>query len=323
MDSISVNKLLFSSIKTFLLKKIASIIIGSMIIEKILVYLSSKPFIRKKIKIGAIAMAYMSSLNKPEYRIADLVRYKIYVNITEYLGTSLYFFKENPEIFSAYLVSELLVNDDVCIDIGANMGSYTFLMANQVKQCKVFAFEPNPDLYAMLLKSIYLNQVSKLVVVEKLAIYSKSGETLKFYYSNNPHNSGTSSLVNHGVYVKEDNFILIKTITLNDYFKDNLIDKCKLVKIDVERAELEVIKGMSELLQQQRISYIILEQMAGSEAQYLLESFGYNGWLIDETGQVLVDTKLVEDDYFGNFIFVSSICLDEFKNKYSERFSLN
>jgi FkbM family methyltransferase len=312
------NSISSKSMRTFILKKITSIIMSRMVLEKFFIYLSSKPFIRKKLKIGAIAMTYMSSLYKPEYRIADLSPYKIYVNITEYLGASLYFFKENPEIFSAYLVSELLVNGDIAIDIGANMGSYTFLMANKEKQCKVFAFEPNPDLYVMLLKSIALNQVSKLVVVEKLAIYSKSGETLKFYYSNNPHNSGTSSLINHGVYVKADNFILIKTITLNDYFRYKLIDKCKLVKIDVERAELEVIKGMSELLQEQRISYIILEQMAGSEAQYLLESLGYHGWLIDEIRQVLIAPKQVEKDYFGNFIFVSSICLDDFKKKYSK-----
>jgi len=308
---------LFYIIKKTALENLAWMAIKNTICEKILVYLSSKPLIRKKLKIGAIAMTYLSLLDKPEYRKADLDKYKIFVNIAEYLGIYLYFFKQNPEDFSAYLVSKLLVNSDTCIDVGANMGSYTLLMASKVGESgKVIAFEPNPNLYPTLMESIFINKIQKFVSVEKLAVSSKYGDNIKFYCSNNLHNSGTSSLINHGVYVNEEDYIVVDTIDLDSYFQKNFIEKCKLIKIDVERAELGVLEGMASILKRQGVAYILIEQLAGSESQHLLESFGYSGWLIDETQKCLVNNKQVSYNFFGNFLFVAPIYLDEFKNKH-------
>lgn len=299
-------------------KSLALMSLGNQFIEKILCYFSSNPSVRKNFKIGAIPIAYTSILDKLETRIAKIGNYRLYVNIAEFSGVSLYFFGEHYEPFSAALVSELVNQGDVCIDIGANVGSYTFLMANSTgPEGKVFAFEPNPDLYNLLLDSVKLNQASSFIFVDNKALYSKSGEILKFYISDNPRNSGTSSLLNHGVFVSEDNCILVETISLADYFRTNLIEKCKLLKIDVERAELEVMKGMISLLKEQRIDYIILEQIAGSEPQELLHSLNYTGWLINEKSKFFIDINQVKSGYFANYLFVSSKLINEFNHNYA------
>lgn len=301
-----------------LLKHIALTIKGRNILEKILCYFSSNSWVRNKFKIGAIPNAYTSILDKPEIRIAKIGNYRFYVNIAEYSGISLFFFGEHNEPFSAWLVSELVNQGDICIDIGANAGSYTALMASSAgSKGKVFAFEPQPNLHNLLWDSVKLNQADNFISIDGRALYSKSGEKLKFYLSENPNNSGTSSLVNHGVFVHKDYYIVVETVTLSDYFRTNAIERCKLIKIDVERAELEVIRGMVDLLREQRIDYIVLEQLASSEAQKLLHSFGYMGWLIDEKKRVLVDINTVEYGTFANYLFVTLNCINEFKHHYA------
>jgi hypothetical protein len=123
--------------------------------------------------------------------------------------------------------------------------------------------------------------------------------------------------VNHGVFVGEENYVIVETVTLNDYFIEKRIEKCKLIKIDVERAEQEVITGMMNLLRERRIDYIVLEQLAGSESQKLLDSVGYTGFLIDETRKKLVDINQVELGNFANYLFVSPKFIDGFKFHYA------
>ena len=305
-------------IKIRILKIAVSVVRRLPVAEKALIYLLTNRKLGEKFKVGAIATAY-NYLTKSVYRTANLGKYKIYVNVAESQGINLFFFKKNQEGFSSQIVSELLEHSDVCIDIGANMGSYTLLMAHEVGSTgRVFAFEPNPDLYSMLLKSITINELEESVFPEKLAAYNKSGEKLKFYISTNPNNSGTSSIVNHGVYVSEENFVEVSSITLDDYCRAKQLHKIKLVKIDVERAELEVIKGMKETLRQGCITYILLESFSGDESQRLLESFGYDGWFIDEQKQTL---KILEKNenkgVFGNYLFVKLDCLGAFKARYN------
>jgi FkbM family methyltransferase len=305
-------------IKVKIIRTLALTILNKNIFEQLLCYLSRHIFFRNLFHINALPIAYTYILDKPEIRIAKVGNYKFYVNIAEYSGVSLYFFGEHNEAFSAWLVSQLVNQGDICIDIGANVGSYTFLMAsNTGSEGNVFAFEPQQNLYKLLLDSVKMNEASSFISVDCRALYSKSGETLKFYLSDNPSNSGTSSLINHGVFVREENHILIQTVTLTDYFQEKRIEKSKLVKIDVERAELEVLQGMNDLLKEQRIDYIVLEQLAGSESQEILLSMAYQGWLIDENLRLLVDINKIEPGTFANYLFVSPKVINEFQNNYA------
>lgn len=306
-----------TSLQNKLLEKVILITFGNPFNENLLRYFCLNNFFRRYFKVGALAFAYSSHLKKPEIRTSTIGHYQVYVNIAENQGIHLYFFGKHNEPFAAWLTSELLNEGDISIDVGANMGSYTFVMASKIKSAgKVFAFEPNPLLLTNLNDSVALNQCKNFITVDSRALYSSSGETLKFYISDNPGNSGTSSLINHGVFVSEENFILVKTITLTNYFREKQIARCKLIKIDVERAELEVIKGASELLEKRIIDYIILEQLAGSPSQKLLFNLEYSCWLIDEQKKKLIPIHKVDDDFFGNYIFENPKHINQFKQQY-------
>ncbi len=310
--------------KKTLLKKLSLVILGKVSLEKLLCYLGSNFFIRNNLRLQAIPIAYTYTLDIPEIRIAKIGNYQLNVNIAEISGVSLYFFGEHNEPFSAWVVSKLVNPGDICIDIGANIGSYSFLMAGSANsKGKIFAFEPNPVLHKLLVDSVKMNNASNFIFIDNRAVYKKSGEILKFYLSDNPRNTGTSSLVNHGVFVCEENWIQIETVTLTDHFRVNSIEKSKIVKIDVERGELEVLQGMLELLQEGRIDYILLEQLAGSKSQELLQSMAYEGWLIDEKRKILIDINSVELDFFGNYLFASKEVREEFKTSHSNLFYKN
>ena len=305
--------------KATLLNPLINLIGSNALLERMLCALCANSFARNRLKFGAIAYRYISNLDHPEFRIAQLDRYKMWVNIAEYQGLFLHFFRQQLEPVSTQLASLLLHPGYTCIDAGANLGSYTFLMASQVgDRGRVYAFEPQPDLYKILLGSIALNHFDQIIIADPRALFHQSGQTLKIYLSEDIRNSGISSKIRYGDFLNENHFIKASTITLSDYWKEQKIHECHLLKIDVEGAEKDVIQGASNLFQSQRIHYLIVEQAAHSDAHKLLNSYGYCGWKIDENNRKLTPEKNVKTGDFGNYLFVSPSQIKSFKAQYSQ-----
>ena len=295
-----------AGLKDKLITSISSTIIGNNLYESLLGNLTSISFFRETLKLKVIPIAYSYILNQAEIRLARIGDYQLYVNIAEPSGICLYFFRYHYEPYAAFIVSELIRSNDICVDIGANIGSYTFTMANRVgRGGKVFAFEPQINLNQLLQDSIKLNKAEHFISLESRAVWKNSDEALEFYLSQDAHNSGLASLIDHGFHVSSEVFVEVSTITLTDYFREKNVHNCRLVKIDVERAEFEVLQGMETLLEQRLIDYILLEQLSNSESQEFLAKFGYKGQLVDETNKCLIELELVPDGTFGNYLFKS------------------
>jgi FkbM family methyltransferase len=297
-------------------KFLALIILKNSVLEKSFCYLCSKPLLRKTLRLGGVAFGCVYALNKPEIRLAQLPGYKMYVNIAEPLGIRAYFFQHNSTL---WLVSKLVDEGDICMDIGANMGHYTFLMASKVgTRGKVVAFEPQSNYFQMISNSIKLNDWEQFVSVDNRAAWNTSGEKLKFYLSDNPNNSGTSSLVNHGLYLNNDKTIRVTTIAISDYLREAGFSQCKLIKIDVERVELQVLQGMIALLESNSVDFIILEMYAHTEAQELLCQFGYSCFWLDASQEKIIPIIKIKQHQFGDYLFVSPKAWKNFRECYAE-----
>ena len=123
---------------------------------------------------------------------------------------------------------------DLVLDIGANIGNHTFYLA-EVVGCKVVAFEPNESLVTAMQQSVQLNNNSNRVVIESCALGEESNicEFEKLI----PENIGSQKLVcGHGD-------MQVRTL---DEFTFN--EPVKMLKIDVEGMELEVLKGAKKLI---------------------------------------------------------------------------
>ncbi len=303
------------SIKTRIARILASLLLSTPPLEKAFCHLCSRRILRAWFRLGGIAFAYLRILREPEMRVAQLERYKMYVNIAEPSGITAYFYRDSGTL---WLASEIIGEGDTCIDAGANMGHYTLLMASKVgRKGRVVAFEPQPEYFRTLIDSVRLNNFDDFVSVDNRALWDRSGQNLKFYISQNPHNSGTSSLVNHGVYVSDERTIRVPAIRLSDYLQQVGIKTCKLLKVDVERAELQVLQGASELLIKKLIDFIILEMFSYSDSHEFLQSLNFSCFLIEPHNRRLLGAEKIEPGCFGDYVFVNPDRLANFREKYA------
>ncbi len=287
--------------KTRLAKSLAKAMLSHSFLEKLFRYFVSKPAARKYLKLGAVAIGCAYALREPVIRLAKPDAYQIFVNIAELAGIESYFFGKTG---TASVISDLIREGDLCADVGANMGLYTLYMASKTgKNGRVIAFEPQPFYLELLKKSIALNHFESFVEISDAVAWKKTGETLSFYLSTNPNNGGTASLVNHGVYISPNHKIQVQTTTLDDFAAARNLNHFRLIKIDVERSELEVLQGMTNILSEKRADYILLEMFSGSESQKLLEISGYRCFYIKD--DQLINAASVKKDLFGDYLFIS------------------
>ena len=188
-----------------------------------------------------------------------------------------------PQVTAVF--QDLLHPGDAVLDIGANYGYFTLLAASLVGPAgHVYAFEPNPSVASRLLENVGLNNFTN-VRLHCVAVSNVPG-TVEFHVA--AQHSGLSSL-------RPLDGETATTISVHAAAIDSFADEMshvRLVKIDVEGAELLVLEGMKELLRYDH-PYVTLEvtdrwirQMHGDASQVfaLLHAFGYATYEIGPGG---------------------------------------
>lgn len=144
-----------------------------------------------------------------------------------------------PQIV-ALLVSRLKKNE-IVMDIGANVGYFTLLMAHLVGSAgRVIAFEPVPEVYARLRENLRLNQCD-WAQTEQLAIADTDGLG-RMRAEIDRALSFTGQLA-------EDGNLSVPMTTLDNYMALADLKRLDLIKIDVEGAEDRLVRGMTKTLE--------------------------------------------------------------------------
>jgi len=126
------------------------------------------------------------------------------------------------------------------MDIGANIGYVTLIMAELVGPSgRVYALEPEPRNFKILLKNIELNGYSNFVFPYQLGISNISG--VSKFYASNKSNLGGMVASKHSKYV-----IDIAITTLDDFMKGKGCPN--FIKMDIEGHEVEALEGMYHTL---------------------------------------------------------------------------
>lgn len=161
------------------------------------------------------------------------------------------------------------------LDIGANIGFFTIVMASLVGPSgKVYAFEPLDQNTDLLELSIAENAFEDRIVLERAALGQSSGSTkLIFLEVERALNSGGSYLFREGIKIPDGHEIReVKMIALDDY---PLRHPIGFIKIDVEGAEPLVFRGAQRMLRTDRpiilseLNPIQLERVSGCTAPSL------------------------------------------------------
>ncbi|MEM2045735.1 MAG: FkbM family methyltransferase [Candidatus Bathyarchaeia archaeon] len=195
-------------------------------------------------------------------------------------------------------VERFLKEGMTVLDIGAHHGFYTILAAKKVGPSgRVIAFEPSPRERRRLLRHLKLNRCTN-VKVEPLALASKEGETTLFLVDG--RDTGCNSLRPPAV-SEPTKEITVSTMALDSYLEKEGIYRVDFIKMDVEGAELEVLKGAKRFLERTPRPVILCEvddyrtRAWGYPARAiikLLEDYGYQWFgLSDEGGLVPLDQR--------------------------------
>ena len=127
---------------------------------------------------------------------------------------------------------------DIAIDIGANVGMVSIYLAKRYPHLTVYAFEPIPDNYRHLTENLRLNGVRN-VRAYPLAVTSDGRDFEMIVHLRSNTGGGTGYL--QDMSLPDHEHYTTKSTTLDRVFADHAIQRCRLLKIDCEGAEYEIL----------------------------------------------------------------------------------
>jgi FkbM family methyltransferase len=214
------------------------------------------------------------------------------LNLDDTVISDWLFIRRTWEPYESELVRRVLRPGAKVVDVGAHIGYYTLLAASCVgAQGRVWAFEPAPDNYRLLARNVRQNHLERFVRTENCAVSDRAGETPLYLSATNygdhrifASDHDDDALFNQG---QERRRMTVPTVSLDGYLAERAAGPIDVIKLDVQGAELNVLRGMRDTLRANPNVVLFLEywphglQSAGGRPQQLLEL------LTDEIGLAL------------------------------------
>jgi FkbM family methyltransferase len=202
-------------------------------------------------------ITYPSLACSPKVYVSGIVFFKFrQVNVYFYVrkfSDDLYNILPGREGDVDDLIIKLLEEGDVLVDVGANIGYYSILAGKIIKeQGQVIAVEPIQETANILELNVRLNRLNNVAIAKKALWNSKS--RIKMWLPEGLYGQASATDVRGKPF-------LVDAIPLDDLCRD--IPFIKLLKIDVEGSELQVLQGSRETLR--KTKYLILEISKNAE----------------------------------------------------------
>jgi len=191
-----------------------------------------------------------------------------------------------------FAFSRFVKKGDTIFDIGGNIGALAIAFSKMTGPTgHVSVFECNPNLLVWMEDMLNLNEAANVEIVDK-ACYRESGVDKVFYCENSLYGAGSSLNRIEGNVTP----VKVKTISVDDYINQSGKTPTAL-KIDIEGAEIDVLKGADKLLNQEK-PVIVLEYGPYSKKDedplIYLQNLGYQ--LYDTNTYDLVDPTYYNND---------------------------
>jgi FkbM family methyltransferase len=225
----------------------------------------------------------------------------------DYVGATLFYdgFESAERTFAENFVRP----GATVLDIGAHHGYYTLLFSRKAgPQGKVVAFEPSPRERRRLALHLRINRC-KNVAIEDCALGEAEG-TEQLYLAD-PSESGCNSLRRPDVSARTQ-LVSVRTRCLDRVLGERVIEHVDFIKLDVEGAELSVLKGAPELLRRRPRPVILAEVQdirtrpwgyPAREIIRFLSGAGYTWFRPLPDGRIEeIDATL--EEYDGNFVAI-------------------
>jgi FkbM family methyltransferase len=196
---------------------------------------------------------------------------------------------------------DYLRDEDVFVDVGANIGAYSVLLG---KICKRgYAFEPSVDTYKICCENLKLNNF-KNVKLNCLGV-GNSNEKVLFTKGLD----ATNHVINDKQSIESDDVEKIQIVSLDEFLKHE--KEISIIKIDVEGLEEQVLDGAKNLLNQSNLNIVIMEVFENEKLVDLMKQYGFKAYMYDADKHVLHTLKYMHDKLGDNCIFIKDIGIVE------------
>jgi FkbM family methyltransferase len=261
-------------------------------------YCTKTPISKGKYRLQLLAMRY---LKLDERVLYDYLGIKYHLEINNTVGSRLFYFGEY-ERDNIESCLNILKSGSVFFDIGANIGIYSLSAAKL--GAKVFAFEPNPRVFADLESNIKLNN-GLHVETFNCACSEIDGEVSFTVAADSAYSSLHPTAYNSDTWeFRQEEQVTVSSKKVDTLVKELNIDIVDLCKIDVEGGELNVLLGMQKTLNEQRIKALQLEinedtcKGSGYQRQDIISLLEKYGYFMDVYSQ-----QHFNNTSYGNFFF--------------------
>jgi FkbM family methyltransferase len=165
------------------------------------------------------------------------------VNFRNYVDRQIAFHGDYETAQHDYFVGEMERRGcDVFIDVGANIGLYSVLVARRPKPPRIVAFEPDPRNYDQFRANLLINGVTAAVETHRLAVSNRSSVAFRL--------ASATSTGESRVDPNDPEAVELPAVRLDEFLP--LTGRAIFIKIDIEGHELAALTGMAGLLRANR-----------------------------------------------------------------------
>jgi len=172
-----------------------------------------------------------------------------------------------------------LRENDFFVDIGANIGTYTIL-ASAIKKAKTLSIEPVKSTFSCLQKNIKINNIENNIKALNIGLGSKEGYCT-FTTDRGPMNKVIG-------YCKKNKRKAIRVRKLDNLIRKNIP---RIIKIDTEGFESEILKGAEKILNNNNLKAIIIELWKREKLHKKLLSKGFYRYNYNPFSRKLIKNK--------------------------------
>ena len=220
----------------------------------------------------------------------------LFIYSRDFIGRMVYFFEDlDPKV--TWVCQRILRPGDIMIDVGANVGLISIIAARLVgKTGTIHSFEPQPSLLDLFQQSIKANLYNQ-IILHPVGLSDRNGKmSLKV-----PKNNYGKGSLSRDYPAAET--IEIPIFKLSEYMKKYQLESIRLMKIDVEGHETQVIKGALELFKKVTPEVIIFEfneknkkLLWKNDIIQILHSIGYEFYEIPNAIFKIKLNRIYKDD---------------------------
>lgn len=187
---------------------------------------------------------------------------------TDYIQGKIAKDKQPYELEMLRDMASRLQPEDLVLDVGANIGNHTLYLAS-VAACRVHAFEPNGHLCEALAQSIAHNSQGDRVTIHQVGVAAAKG-IARFAHLDTA-NLGAQSLEK----ILSDDEAGVELVALDEMEWSAAI---RMIKIDVEGMEIDVLKGAQQLIRRDK-PILYIESQTAEDFELVCNQLGALGYL--------------------------------------------